>query len=95
MTINDLRSLDRNDVLGWLGLQARPSPGSWILSGLGFLGAGLLVGAAVALCVAPKPGRELREDLKDRLRRARTKADDVAPTITRDESRSPAGSSTY
>ena len=94
MTINDLRSLDRNDVLGWLGLQKQQSRGTWFLGGLGFLGAGLVVGAAVALCMAPKTGRELRDDLKGRLRRVRAKAEELAPTITRDESRSPS-SPTY
>jgi len=91
MTFNDLTSLDRNDVLGWLGLEPRRSAGFRVLGGLGLFGAGLAVGASVALLVAPKAGRELRQDLKDRLGPVRVPGIDesVASTVTREDSRSP------
>jgi hypothetical protein len=91
MTFSDLTSLDRNDVLGWLGLEPRQSRGSWVLGSLGLFGAGLAVGASVALLVAPKSGRELREDLKDRLGPVRVPGMDAstAPTVRREDSRPP------
>ncbi|HVR61457.1 MAG TPA: YtxH domain-containing protein [Polyangia bacterium] len=71
MTMNDLRKLNKDDVLELLGLETRQSTGAWLAGSLGTFGVGLLVGAGIALMLAPKPGRELREDLRDRLRRAR------------------------
>jgi gas vesicle protein len=35
---------------------------------LALLGAGALIGATVALFLAPKPGAKLREELRDQLR---------------------------
>lgn len=69
MTMKDLRNLDKDDVLELLGLQTRQSTGAWLAGSLGTFGVGLLVGAGIALMLAPKPGRELREDLSSRLRR--------------------------
>ena len=36
---------------------------------------GLLVGAGIALMLAPKPGHELRQELRDRLRRGPCEGD--------------------
>ncbi len=71
MTMKDLRKLNKNDVLEVLGLETKQSTGAWLAGSLGTFGVGLLVGAGIALMLAPKPGRELREDLRDRLRRGR------------------------
>ena len=43
---------------------------------LGTFGVGLLVGAGIALLLAPKPGRQLREDLRERLRRSPEDSDE-------------------
>jgi len=82
MTINDLRNLDRDDVLKWLGLKRRSSAGAWLAGTLGLFAGGLLVGAGAALLMAPKPGRELREDLRTKIRR---RANGAEATVTRDE----------
>ena len=37
--------------------------------GLALFGAGMLLGVGLGLMVAPKPGRDLREDLRQRLGR--------------------------
>jgi gas vesicle protein len=51
---------------------------------LALLGAGALIGAAVALFLAPKPGAELREELRDNLRSAgETLADAVGSRTTK------------
>jgi gas vesicle protein len=70
MNLKDLKGMDKDDLLGLLGLETKSSTGAWLAGTLSTFGIGLLVGAGVALMLAPKPGRELREDLRDRLRRA-------------------------
>ena len=68
MNLKDVQNLDKDDLLGLLGLEKKPSTGAWLSGALGTFGLGMLVGAGIALILAPKPGRELREDLRDRLR---------------------------
>jgi hypothetical protein len=70
MKMKDLRNLDRDEILGMLGLETKTSDGARFAGTIGTFGIGLLVGAGIALLLAPKPGRQLREDLRDRLRRA-------------------------
>lgn len=54
-----------DELIGLLGLQRR-ARGSDVLSGVALFGAGLLVGAGLALLLAPTSGRELREGLGER-----------------------------
>jgi len=68
MNLKDVRNLDRDEILGLLGLEKKPSPGATLASALGTFGVGLLVGAGIALILAPKSGPELRQELRDRLR---------------------------
>jgi len=70
MNFKDLRNMDKDDLLGLIGLESKPSTGSYLAGTLGTFGLGLLVGAGIALLLAPKPGAELREDIRDKLRRA-------------------------
>jgi gas vesicle protein len=88
MTINDLRNIDRDDVLAWLGVQKRTSTGAYLAGCLGLFAGGLVLGAGAALLMAPKPGRELREDLRARMKKAANGAEPSRPTITRDEDQS-------
>lgn len=53
-------------VLDALGLEPKPATTDFILPALGIFGAGLVVGAIVGLMVAPKPGEELRQDIRHR-----------------------------
>ena len=69
MKLQDISNVDKDDVLGMLGLEARRSQSSRMLTTLGTFGIGLLVGAGVALLLAPKAGGELRRDLRAKLRR--------------------------
>jgi hypothetical protein len=71
MKLRDLREMDKDDFLGLLGLQTKQSFTSDLLGTLGTFGIGLLVGAGVALLLAPKPGRELRGDLRAKIGRGR------------------------
>jgi gas vesicle protein len=63
MRISDIRDMSKDDILSAMGLASKPSTGEWILGTFGLFGMGLLVGASVALLLAPKPGTELRRDL--------------------------------
>jgi gas vesicle protein len=78
MNLKDLKNLDREEILGMLGLESKPSTMRWMSGALGTFGVGMLVGAGIALMLAPKPGRELRGDIRDRLRRA---PDDVRDAV--------------
>ena len=54
---------NKRDILSALGLETENN--FWTVALAGF-GVGCLVGAAVAIMVTPKSGRELRTDLMDK-----------------------------
>ena len=56
-------AMSKQDILEALGIERE---GNWFLHGLAGFGIGCVVGAAVAILVAPKSGAELREDLMER-----------------------------
>ncbi len=70
MNLKDLRHYDKDDLLGLIGLETKHSMAGDIAGTLGTFGVGLLVGAGIALLLAPKPGHELREDIREKLRRS-------------------------
>jgi len=70
--MQDLRDMDKDDLLGLIGLQTKRSFTRELLGSLGTFGIGLLVGAGVTLLLAPKPGRDLRQDIRAKIRRGRT-----------------------
>jgi len=80
MNLKDVRNLDKDDLLSLLGLEKKASPAAGLATALGTFGVGLLVGAGIALILAPKPGRELREEIRDRLRRGSTEVQEEAAT---------------
>ena len=53
MNLNSLRDLSKDDVLSSVGLQTKTSP---VPGMIGMFGVGMLVGAGIALLLAPKPG---------------------------------------
>jgi len=67
MKLQDLRNMDKDDYLGILGLETKHSFTNRLLGTMGTFGIGLLVGAGVALLLAPKAGSELRHDLRKKL----------------------------
>jgi len=69
MKLQDITDMDKDDVLGMLGLESKRSDSNRLLTTLGIFGVGLLVGAGVALLLAPKAGSELRDNLRAKLRR--------------------------
>jgi hypothetical protein len=69
MNLQDIRNMDKNDYLGLLGLETKHTLTNRLLGTLGTFGIGLLVGAGVALLLAPKAGSDLRHDLRAKLHR--------------------------
>jgi hypothetical protein len=63
MNLKDLKNMDKDEILGILGLETKQTTGRWLAGTLSTFGIGMLVGAGVALMLAPKPGRELRGDI--------------------------------
>lgn len=74
MNLKDIRSLDRDDVLKMVGLESRRTAADYLLPALGLFGAGIIVGAGLGLLFAPKPGREIRGELNERVQEMREKA---------------------
>lgn len=58
------------DMLAMLGLERRNQTET-LASAFAIFGAGLAIGAALALLLAPKSGQELREDLGEQVSRLR------------------------
>ena len=73
MTIKDLSQQlgtklpDADELLRWIGLQQQRSANDAAFTMIGAFALGTIVGGALALLVAPKPGHELRHDLGERL----------------------------
>lgn len=86
MNLKELRNLDKDDILEMLGLETKTSTGAWLAGTLGTFGLGLLVGAGLGLLLAPKPGRELRENIRDKLRRAPEEVEEAISSVTGRES---------
>lgn len=74
-----------DELLRALGLQRHRSTNGELLSSIAVFGAGLLVGAGLALLFAPAPGAETREQLGSRLgemrQRVSGKASEVAEQV--------------
>jgi hypothetical protein len=80
-----LRDLSSDDILGALGLERRTTAlDSAIPTGLAFV-AGLAAGAGLALLLAPKSGREIREEISSKASeltgRLSTAASEVADEV--------------
>jgi YtxH-like protein len=73
MTLRDLsqqlgsRLPEPDDLLHWIGLQQQRAANDAAFTVIGAFALGTVVGGALALLFAPKPGHELRHDLGERL----------------------------
>jgi hypothetical protein len=70
MTLKNLKDFDKDELLRKIGLETKRSTGATVLSMLAIFGVGIVVGAGVGMLLAPKAGRDLREDLRHRLQGA-------------------------
>jgi len=69
MKLSDISDFSKEDILSALGLSTKRSASQRVVSSLGMFGLGALVGAGVALLLAPSTGQDLRGDLGRRIRR--------------------------
>jgi hypothetical protein len=102
MKAKRLRNIDSDDLLSMLGLERRHTAlDAAIPTGLAFL-AGAAAGAGIALLLAPKSGREVRQDLSNRASElsgqlssaASEVADQVRQALPGDTHRDPARAAT-
>ena len=70
MTLDNIKNLDRNDLLNALGLETRRTNADYLVPALALFGVGLVVGTGIGLLSAPRPGKELREDIAQRIQAA-------------------------
>ncbi len=76
----------KRDILNALGLESESN--FWTVALAGF-GVGCLVGAAVAIMVTPKSGRELRSDIMDRGRDLIGRGKEQLETMTQGMGKTP------
>jgi hypothetical protein len=62
-----LAGLEKDDILRLFNVEQRRSALDYVVPAAGIFSVGLLLGAGLGLMLAPKPGHELREDLRRRL----------------------------
>ena len=74
MKLQDIKDMSKEDALAAIGLSIKPSSGQWLASTLSIWALGVAVGAAAALLLAPRSGRELRDDLADKAKTLRDRA---------------------
>ena len=65
--LGKLTDWDKDDLLDLVGLETRRTTTDALIPTLTAFSIGVLVGVGVGLLIAPKPGTELRTDLKNRL----------------------------
>jgi len=90
MTLKDLsqqlgtRLPERDELLNWIGLQQR-NANEPAFTMIGAFALGTVVGGALALLFAPKPGHQLRHDLGERLDGATQKLKEQLTPTTNSE----------
>lgn len=82
-----LADVDKDDLLDLIGLEERRTSTDKLVPALALFGAGVLVGVGLGLMLAPKTGRELRQDVKQKLHKG------AAATATNGEAVAPAAKS--
>ena len=75
----NLPEVDKDDILEMVGLESRRSSAERMMPSLALFGAGILLGVGLGLMLAPKPGSELREDLRERLSKGNNGAHEPKP----------------
>jgi len=76
--LGTMRNIGVDDILGALGLERRRTLASNVLPIASSFAAGALMGAGLALLFAPKPGREMRQDIRQRAGEVGRRVSEVA-----------------
>jgi hypothetical protein len=66
MNLRNLRNMDKEELLNMIGLETRRSATDWILPSIGLFTLGAAIGAGIGMLFAPRPGSELRSQLRSR-----------------------------
>jgi YtxH-like protein len=103
MTIKELsqqlgtRLPEADDLLRYIGLQQQRTANDAAFGMIGAFALGTVVGGALALLFAPKPGHQLRQDLGERLddatQRIKDQSQRIKDQLTPTTSSSPSSSS--
>lgn len=71
----------KDRILNQFGLQTRPTASDILLPAVGLVSAGAAVGAGVALLLAPKSGKQTRQDIADGAKAGATRVADAATNV--------------
>jgi gas vesicle protein len=66
--IRNIKEFTKADALAAIGLAMKPSAGRWLAGTLSVWGLGVIVGAAAALLLTPRTGREMRDELSEKVK---------------------------
>ena len=80
-----LQDLDRETLLELVGLERRRSTAQRLVPVFALFGTGILLGVGVGLMLAPRPGRELRHDLRARMGKGKGKEKESPPNLNLDD----------
>ncbi len=84
------RRFEIDDLLGFIGLQRRPSAAQLILPAIGLASLGAVVGAGAALLMAPSTGADLRQRFSERVDKLTDKLNDTQNHQPRSSNATPA-----
>ncbi len=87
MNLADIKDLDKDDLLAAVGLSIKRTTTERLLEATAFLGAGLVFGAGLALLLAPKSGKGLREDISQKLGKIKNGRDTASSVLSSEEAR--------
>lgn len=86
MKIDDILAAlpSREDIATAIGIEARTSTTDDVVKALGIFGTGMILGAGLALLLAPKAGHEIRHDIAEKVgelgEHLRAQAPSIAPS---------------
>jgi gas vesicle protein len=86
MKLKDIKELNKDKLLAMVGLEVAASITSKLLGATALVAAGALVGASVALLWTPKTGKELRREIRRRVRNSSEQVTDMLPDALQPES---------